>query len=90
MRLIDPPHIVPIQLNTLIPVGTAIIMVVTVNTELATGPRPTVNMWWLQTIHPMNAMMTPASTTVAYPNSGLREKTGNTSDTMPMAGRIRI
>ena len=40
LRLIEPPHIVPIQLNTLIPVGTAIIMVVTVKTEFATGPRP--------------------------------------------------
>ena len=27
LRLIDPAHIVPIQLNTLIPVGTAIIIV---------------------------------------------------------------
>jgi len=29
-RLIDPPHIVAIQLNTLIPVGTAIIIVAAV------------------------------------------------------------
>ena len=40
----DRTHIVPIQLNTLMPVGTAIIMVVNVKTEFATGPRPTVNM----------------------------------------------
>ena len=89
-KLIDPPHIVPIQLNTLIPVGTAIIMVVTVKTEFATGPNPTVNMWWLQTIQPMKAMMTPASTTVAYPKSGLRENTGSISDTIPMAGSISM
>ena len=65
LRLIEPPHIVPIQLKTLMPVGTAISMVVIVNTELATGPRPTVNMWWLHTIQPMNAITTPARTTVA-------------------------
>ena len=44
LKLSEPPHIVPIQLNTLMPVGTAIIIVVTANTELATGPSPTVNM----------------------------------------------
>ena len=42
---IDPPQRVPIQLKILTPVGTAISMVVMVNTEFATGPSPTVNMW---------------------------------------------
>ena len=41
---IEPFHIVPIQLNILMPVGTAIAIVVMVNTEVATGPSPTVNM----------------------------------------------
>ena len=45
LKLMDPPHSVPIQLNILMPVGTAINIVVMVNTELATGPNPTVNMW---------------------------------------------
>ena len=42
---IEPFHSVPIQLNIFIPVGIAIAIVVTVNTELATGPNPTVNIW---------------------------------------------
>ena len=44
LRSIDPLYIVPSQLNILTPVGTAIAIVVRANTELATGPRPTVNM----------------------------------------------
>ena len=39
----EPPHTVPIQLKTLIPVGTAISIVVIVKTAFATGPSPTVN-----------------------------------------------
>ena len=62
LKSIDPPHIVPIQLNIFTPVGTAIAIVVIANTELATGPRPTVNMWWLHTIQPMKPMMMPDST----------------------------
>ena len=65
-------------------------IVVIVKTVLATGPIPTVNIWWLHTIHPMNAMMAPASTTVAYPKRGLRENTGNTSETIPIAGKIKM
>ena len=60
---IEPFHMVAIQLNIFTPVGTAMAMVVSANTELATGPRPTVNIWWLHTIHPMNPIITPDSTT---------------------------
>ena len=63
LKSIEPRHIVAIQLNILTPVGTAIAMVVRAKTEFATGPSPTVNMWWLQTIHPMKAMTSPDSTT---------------------------
>jgi len=62
LKSIEPCHIVPSQLNTLIPVGTAIAIVVIVKTETGMGPRPTVNMWWLQTIQPMKAMTIPART----------------------------
>ena len=79
-----------IQLNTLIPVGTAIAIVVIVNTAIGMGPRPTVNMWWLHTIQPMKAMIAPASTIVGYPNSGFLENVGRISDTMPIAGRMRM
>ena len=53
----------PIQLNILTPVGTAMAIVLRAKTELATGPSPTVNMWWLQTIQPMKPIMTPDRTT---------------------------
>ena len=68
----------------------AIAIVDMANAELAAGPRPTVNMWWLHTNQPMNAITMPAKTTNGYPNNGLREKTGRMSDTIPMAGRISM
>ena len=89
-RSMEPFHSVPIQLNILTPVGTAMAMVVRANTEFATGPSPTVNMWWLQTIQPMNPMITPESTTTGYPNSGFLEKVGTISEIMPMAGSMRM
>ena len=64
LSLTEPPHIVPIQLNILMPVGMAMAIVVRAKTELATGPRPTVNMWWLQTAQPMNPMVIPERTTM--------------------------
>src|ERR687892_521704 len=87
---IEPPHIVPIQLKILTPVGTAMNIVDSAKAELATAPRPDVNMWWAHTPHPMNPMAIPENTTAAYPNSGFRLKVGRTSDTMPIAGRIRM
>ena len=57
-----PFHIVPIQLKIFMPVGTPINIVVMVNTEFATGPSPTVNMWWLQTAQPMMPMTIPEKT----------------------------
>ena len=43
LKSIDPPHMVPIQLNIFTPVGTAISIVVIANVAFATGPIPTVN-----------------------------------------------
>ena len=40
-----PPHIVPIQLKILTPVGIAISIVRMENAEVATTPMPVVNMW---------------------------------------------
>ena len=51
---------------------------------------PVENMWWLHTPNPRNAMNAPENTIAAYPNSGFRENTGSTSETMPKAGRIRM
>ena len=54
-----PPHIVKIQLKIFTPVGMAISIVVTANTESAIGPMPTANMWCAQTPKPRNAMRIP-------------------------------
>lgn len=50
--LIGAPWIVASQLNTLIPVGTAIIIVAAVKYARVSTSIPTVNMWWAQTINP--------------------------------------
>ena len=62
-RLMDPPHNVPIQLNILTPVGTAIRIVDTANAEFAIGPRPVVNMWCAHTPQLIKAMARPDKTT---------------------------
>ena len=85
-----PPHMVPIQLKIFTAVGMAISMVVNENAVSAIGPRPVVNMWWLQTPKPRKPMQMPEKITNSAPNSGLRENVGRTSETMPMAGRIRM
>ena len=90
VKRIEPPHIVPIQLKIFIPVGIAIAMVETAKAEFAAGPSPTVNMWWLQTNQPMKPIATPAKTRNEYPKSGLRENTGKISETIPIAGKMRM
>ena len=45
LRLILPPIIVPNQLNTLMPDGTAIANVIAMNGNLPVMVRPDVNMW---------------------------------------------
>ena len=45
LKSIEPPHKVASQLNILIPVGIAIIMVAAVKYPLVSMYRPTVNMW---------------------------------------------
>jgi len=44
-KVIEPPHIVANQLNTLIPVGTAIIIVAAVKYALVSTSKPTVYIW---------------------------------------------
>lgn len=50
------PWIVASQLNTLIPVGTAIIIVAAVKYARVSTSIPTVNMWWAHTINPKTAI----------------------------------
>ncbi|SKF62470.1 Uncharacterised protein [Mycobacteroides abscessus subsp. abscessus] len=46
-KLIDPPHIVPIQLKNFTPVGTAIRKVM--NEKNGSETAPVTNMWWAHT-----------------------------------------
>jgi cellobiose-specific phosphotransferase system component IIC len=49
---IVPPNIVATQLKILIPVGTAMIIVALVKYARVSTSKPTVNIWWAQTIKP--------------------------------------
>ena len=51
-HLIMPPCRVASQLNTLMPVGMAIIMVADVKYARVATSKPTVNIWWAQTMNP--------------------------------------
>jgi hypothetical protein len=51
------------QLKILIPVGTAIVMLEKPKSAFSTSPKPTVNMWWAQTVAERNAIATPEPTT---------------------------
>lgn len=48
------------QLNTLIPVGTAMIMVVAVKYARVSTSIPTVYMWWAHTMKPRRPILTIA------------------------------
>ena len=86
----DPPQTVPSQLKIFTPVGMAMSIVESPNAVVATGPRPVANMWCAHTPQPRKPMAMPEKITTDRPNSGLREKTGRISETMPMPGRIRM
>jgi len=51
-NLIEPPYIVPNQLNIFIPVGTAMIIVAAVKYALVSTSIPTVYIWCAHTINP--------------------------------------
>src|ERR1043165_6649806 len=53
---IFPRHTVPSQLKTLIALGSAIIIVETMNVMPSAGFMPETNMWWPQTMKPRPAM----------------------------------
>ncbi len=74
----------------LTPVGTAMAIVATENTATEIGPRPAANMWCAHTPKPTKPIAAPENTTNGYPNSGLRENVGSTSDTMPNEGNTRM
>ncbi len=83
-KVIDPPHIVPIQLKNFTPVGIAINIDMIAKNGSSTWPVP--YMWWAQTAEDRAAMAISANTMVLYPKRGLREKTGRTSLMIPKNG----
>ena len=66
-HLMVPPCSVANQLNTLMPVGMAIIMVAEVKYARVSTSIPTVNMWWAHTIKPRNPIDSMAQTIPMYP-----------------------
>src|SRR5580692_25605 len=89
LNWIFPPHIVPSQLKILMPVGTAITMVVRTKKLLEYELMPMVNMWCAHTLMLTNPMQRVAPTMTGYPKIGFRENTGTISDTNAKAGITR-
>src|SRR5881397_3838672 len=81
---IAPPHIVAIQLKILMPLGTAIASVITMNGRRAEIEMPVVNMWWTQTPNERNPIATVDRAI------GLWLIRGITSEMIPIAGRIMM
>src|SRR5262249_24762566 len=90
LNWIRPPHMVPIQLKILIPVGMPTAIVVIAKKLLAYEFMPTVNMWSAQTLVLTSPIATLAATIAGYPKIGLREKTGMISDEKAKAGITRM
>ena len=67
-HLIEPPCKVASQLNTLTPVGMAMIIVAEVKYARVSTSMPTVNIWWAQTIKPSSPIAIIAHTMPMYPN----------------------
>ena len=55
-KVIEPFHIVAVQLNTFTPVGTAISIVLSMKNISPASGMPTVNMWCAQTMNDRNAI----------------------------------
>ena len=77
-----------IQLNTFTAVGTATKKVRNEKIAFASGDIPEVNMWCPHTRNPMKAIASDEYAIALYPKIGFREKTGITSEMIPIAGRI--
>src|SRR6476661_10869113 len=58
VRWMTPRHIVASHENILMPVGTAIAIVVNIIGTRSHGPMPETNMWWAQTVNPRTPIAT--------------------------------
>src|SRR6516225_1242762 len=89
LNWILPPHIVPIQLKILIPVGMPTHIVVIAKKLLAYEFMPMENMWCAHTLMLTKPIATVAATITGYPKIGFRENTGMISDIKAKAGITR-
>lgn len=80
---------VNIQLNILIPVGTAITIVAAEKKDRESTSKPTVYMWWAQTINPRNPIESIAPDIPKIPKIGLCDCIVTILLTIPNAGNIR-
>ena len=94
-RTAPPPNLFPNKvanhLNTLIPVGTAMIIVVAVKYLRESVSMPTVNMWWAHTTNPNSPILSIAYSMPKDPNvSSFCLRKVHVCEMMPNPGRIRI
>src|SRR5690606_2086799 len=87
-KVIDPRHIVPIQLKIFTPVGTA--MSIVISAKKGSSTPPVTYMWWAHTDTESAAMEMVAYTRVLYPKIGLRLNTGKISETIPKNGNAMM
>src|SRR6266536_3394672 len=80
VRWITPRHIVASHENILIPVGTAIAMVVNIIGMRSHGAMPETNMWCAHTVKPSTPIATVEIAISLYPKIGLREWIAITSE----------
>src|SRR5207245_11132758 len=85
---IAPPHIVAIQLKILMPLGTAIASVITMNGRRAEIEMPVVNMWWTHTPKERNPIATVDRAIALSPKIGLWHISGMNSEMIAIARRL--
>src|SRR2546422_11110447 len=87
---IAPPHIVAIQLKILMPLGTAIARVMTMNGRRAEIEMPVVNMWWTHTPNERKPIATVDRAIALYPKIGFGIISGQTAQVITLASRVLI
>src|SRR3970040_1920633 len=85
-----PRQSVASQLKIFIPVGTAITIEAIMKKACSEIGRPTVNRWYPHTSREKKPIATVEAAIALYPNTGLRAKTGRTSEMIPNAGRTMM
>ncbi|EDS99684.1 hypothetical protein BamIOP4010DRAFT_6800 [Burkholderia ambifaria IOP40-10] len=81
-----PVQIVASHANTATALGIEISMLAAPKNASASGAMPVANMWCTHTSKPISIVATVDTATASYATSGRRQKVGNASDTMPIAG----